>query len=129
MVAYLHTHSHSPQLLAVVSRDSNKFFAHWFGNGVCPKLGPRGAGTPKALEMAARSARLQQGAQYGYVGTYMWRREVKGGVAHFMCVKGRDSIIAQDVEERKPANQPANQIPKKEKLMMLAILDANEIFN
>ena len=59
----------------------------------------------------------------------MWRREVKGGVVHCMCVKGRDSIIVQDVEERKPTNQPAKQIPKKEMLMMLAILNANEMFN
>ena len=50
-------------------------------------------------------------------------------MAHLMCVKGRDSIIVQDVEERKPTNQPAKQIPKKEMLMMLAILNANEMFN
>ena len=43
----------------------------------------------------------------------MWGREVKAGVAHFMCVEGRDSITAQDAEERKPANQPSNQIKKK----------------
>ena len=55
---------------------------------------------------------------------------MKGGVAHCMCVKGRDSIIVQDVEERKPANQPANHIPRtQKKLMMLAIVKANEVFN
>ena len=43
----------------------------------------------------------------------MWGREVKAGVAHFMCVEGLDSITAQDAEERKPANQPSNQIKKQ----------------
>ena len=57
----------------------------------------------------------------------MWGREVKAGVAHFMCVEGRDSITAQDAEERKPANQPSNQIKKK--LMMLVIFNANGMFN
>ena len=58
----------------------------------------------------------------------MLGREVKAGVAHFMCVEGLDSITAQDAEERKPANQPSNQI-KQKKLMMLVIFNANGMFN
>ena len=66
--------------------------------------------------------------EYGVVGSEMWGKEVKGWVAHFMRANGLDSIIVQDVEEMKPDSQPVNQIPK-EKLMILCIFNANEMFN
>lgn len=76
---------------------------------------PPASDHPQEIQELRRTIMLRKldEEEYGVAGSEMWWKDVKAGVTHFMCAKGLDSIIVKDVEERKPATQPANKIPQK----------------